>query len=197
MKADEASLLDFLKPYKFDTTFRENGAHVEHTYGGEGVVMGMSDGEEAEDRSTELWINIEPSIGSGGFGSVWLQLQKEAPSGINRRARAVKRLDRGRTKSAIFLRELRSMIVVRDASKHNSSPAIVSHYVQILIPRLVRTHCEMFRLVRRPVFLFYRDGICRTWRFEPTSHEFDTKTGARADQRNHLPDSQRARGSSR
>jgi hypothetical protein len=71
-----------LKPYKFDTTFWENGAHVEHTYGGEGVVMGMSDREEAEDRSTELWINIEPSIGSGGFGSVWLQLQKEAPSGI-------------------------------------------------------------------------------------------------------------------
>lgn len=55
---------------------------MEHTYGGEGVVMGMSDREEAEDRSTELWINIEPSIGSGGFGSVWLQLQKEAPSGI-------------------------------------------------------------------------------------------------------------------
>lgn len=124
MSKNEASLLDFLTPYKFHTTFREDG--VEHTYGGGDVVRGMSDVGEVEGRSTELWINIE-CIGNGGFGSVWLQ--KEAPSGINRRFRAVKRIDRGRTKSAMLLRELRSMITVRDASKHNSSPAIVSHFV--------------------------------------------------------------------
>lgn len=112
MNTDEAPLLGFAKLYKFETTFKENG--VEHKYisNTDDVVMGGSGVEEG--RRTELWRSIR-CIGSGAFGSVWLQ-GRETSVGTLKKIRAVKIVLRGRTTAEGLRRELHSLIAVRDVS---------------------------------------------------------------------------------
>lgn len=96
-----ASHIPKLDHYKLETEFHDN--YVVHT---------TYEWELSAKRPQEssAWVG-QKKIGSGGFGSVWLEKEKETGQ-----LRAVKRLGRGTLESMNFSQELLALIRLKDAS---------------------------------------------------------------------------------
>lgn len=105
-----AALIPKLEHYKLETEFGDG--YVAHTTY-EWELSSRGQGK----RST--W-KPQKQVGSGGFGSVWLEEDKEKSQ-----LRAVKTLDRGSLSGAGFSQELLALVKLKEAG----APRYYTHYL--------------------------------------------------------------------